>query len=146
MSDVVDKILSDVFPMNIGYKIGDAAGTLMANYFDMKDVGDRYKRLHGNTDGIKGLDDYYHTKAMFENGQKGLLSGTASLAGGMLREGYDLGKKSNPFTGTMSFKKAWDDTVKDMGNNWNGVKMGYENPGANSYEYLRYLLPEGLKR
>ena len=73
----------------------------------------------------QGRDYYYHPKATCEAAQLGGVPAAMSLGWGVAKEGKDMLCKTTGWCGPkMGFGEALSDSIKDMKNNWRGVKLG----------------------
>ena len=83
--------------------------------------------------GVKNMDNYYHRKGMCEAAQNGMLGSAMGFAGGVAKEAVDLLKKSKR---GMEFEEIWDDSKKDMMNNFDGLFLGMRYPQRDCAEML----------
>ena len=83
--------------------------------------------------GVKNMDNYYHRKGMCEAAQNGMLGSAMGFAGGVAKEAVDLLKKSKR---GMEFGEIWDDSKKDMMNNFDGLSLGMRYPQRDCAEML----------
>lgn len=79
------------------------------------------------------IDNYYHRKGMCEAAQNGMLGSAMGFAGGVAKEAVDLLKKSKR---GMEFGEIWDDSKKDMMNNFDGLSLGIRYPQRDCAEML----------
>ena len=89
----------------------------------------------------KGGDNYYHTLGMCESSKIGPDVGVAAFLLGLGKEGFDMMAKTNGWFGQkqIPFSVAWDDSVKDLINNWNGFWMGMDDEDCKE-QVKRYVL------
>ena len=105
------------------YRIGEAAGNLRAAQQEMNEVRQ------------DGYDNYAHRLGMCLNGQGGLDQYLYSFGGGIAKEAYDIARK----TPKIGFTNAWNDSVKDMRNNFEGLNYGFLNSDSSCREWLQNL-------
>ena len=84
--------------------------------------------------GVKNMDNYYHRKGMCEAAQNGMLGSAMGFAGGVAKEVVDLTTK--PFKGKQKFGEIWNDSKKDMMNNFDGLSLGMRYPQRDCAEML----------
>ena len=119
----------------LSYLIGRTAGTLIGAMGEMK------------RQNLIGGDNYYHRLGMCENAKKGPADFALTMLEGIVKEGYDVVKKSPKIWGsdqTLSQKKQAtykmiDDSIKDMKNNWEGAVYGLTNQNKSCREWLKDL-------
>lgn len=132
-------------PIEAVYDFGQTMGTVAGNLKAAKDEMDKVKK--------DGYDNYAHRLGMCLNAQGGYFPAALSLGAGMLKEGKDIYCKAfdhkignignkvglcnrlNP----LSFGEAWDDSVKDMTNNIEGIQYGLNNPQKSCRQWLNDL-------
>ena len=119
----LQNIISEAFDSYPTVRMGDALGTLYAAKQEM--------------DAVKkdGYDNYAHRLGMCLNAQKGLDSAVYSLGWGVLKEIKDIVQKA-PKKGINS---AWNDTIKDMKNNMEGLQYGLTHPHDSCRTWLKDL-------
>lgn len=105
------------------YRIGEAAGNLRAAQQEMNEARQ------------DGYDNYAHRLGMCLNGQGGVDQYLYSLGGGIAKEAYDIARK----TQKIGFTNAWNDSVKDMRNNFEGLNYGFLNSDSSCREWLQNL-------
>lgn len=105
------------------YRIGEAAGNLRAAQQEMNEARQ------------DGYDNYAHRLGMCLNGQGGVDQYLYSLGGGIAKEAYDIARK----TPKIGFTNAWNDSVKDMRNNFEGLNYGFLNSDSSCREWLQNL-------
>lgn len=117
--DILKDAVSEYPPV----KIGEVAGTLHAAKKEM--------------DAVKkdGYDNYAHRLGMCLNAQRGLDSAAYSFIGGVLKEIYDIARK----TPKKGIKEALKDSKKDMKNNIEGIIYGLTNPDKSCRIWLEDL-------
>ena len=105
-------------------------GDFLSNYLALRDA---------NT---IGADKYFHAKANFEAAQQGVVGSLVAKVLSDLREASDSFRnvKEKGLTSDESKK----DVLDDQNANEIGRKLGRENPRANAYEILKFLMPNGL--
>lgn len=121
---VVEQILKIAFENYPAVQMGDTAGTLYAAKKEM----DKRNLING--------DNYYHRLGMCLNGQKGSPSAAYSFAGGLLKEGIDIAKKT--WKG-QPMAEIFSDSGKDLQNNWEGIQYGLKNPNKSCRMWLNDL-------
>jgi hypothetical protein len=100
-------------------------GPLVKNYYDMKRIGNELKERK-----IKAgeIDNYYHSKAFYESGQKGLIPGRTALAAGVVKEWFDTAKNMTRKDNRLSWAEAKKDRRKDLRINRAAYNMGRKQP------------------
>ena len=74
------------------------------------------------------------------NAQQGADMALYSLGGGILKEAKDIFCKTTGFCDKqVPFNVAWNDSVKDMHNNIEGIKYGVQNPDKSCKIWLNGL-------
>ena len=115
------------------------------NCLPIKDVGmsalNAYKTLENNKREMDNLglidsDNYFHRKGMCEVAQNGMGDAIIGFSGGIVKEAADFIKKTargNPVLDTIK------DSLKDIGNNWQGTVYGVMNPDKDCKVWLEDL-------
>ncbi len=108
----------------LAYLAGETVGNAVATYKNM-----RYNQNQMQQDNKIGADNFYHAKAACEATQQGLDSMSWALAGGVAKEVRDLYCKTQGRCGErqINFSEAWNDSKKDMLNNFLGADLGLKN-------------------
>ena len=128
VSDFLEKYVDELAQLNPGYRMGQAIGTLRAAQQEMK----RVKK--------DGYDNYAHRLGMCLNAQQGADMALYSLGGGILKEAKDILCKTTGFCDKqVPFNMAWNDSMKDMHNNIEGIKYGLQNPDKSCKIWLNDL-------
>ena len=122
--EIVKNIMKKAYEDYPVVKIGDAAGTLHAAKKEMDKAN------------LINSDNYYHRLGMCLNGQKGLDSAIYSLGWGLLKEGYDIARKT--YNGN-NLADTLTDSFKDMQNNVEGLRYGLTNPDKSCRIWLNDL-------
>ena len=122
--EIVKNIMKKAYEDYPVVKIGDAAGTLHAAKKEMDKTN------------LINSDNYYHRLGMCLNGQKGLDSAIYSLGWGLLKEGYDIARKT--YNGN-NLADTLTDSFKDMQNNVEGLRYGLTNPDKSCRIWLNDL-------
>ena len=122
--EIVKNIMKKAYEDYPVVKIGDAAGTLYAAKKEMDKAN------------LINSDNYYHRLGMCLNGQKGLDSAIYSLGWGLLKEGYDIARKT--YNGN-NLADTLTDSFKDMQNNVEGLRYGLTNPDKSCRIWLNDL-------
>ena len=107
--------------------VGMAAAKSFQNLSQAKDLMDTKNEI--------GYDNYAHRLGMCKNGQGGIDTYLTGLGWGVAKEILDLGKKI-PQNG---FNASWNDSMKDMKNNFEGLNYGFNNPNASCEGWLENL-------
>ncbi len=89
----------------------------------------------------KGYDNYAHRLGMCLNSQNGFEQSVYSFGAGVFKELKDIVAKI-PQKGV---EEAWNDSVKDMKNNIEGIKYGFSNPQSSCRKWLNNLDYENNK-
>jgi len=130
VKDYVDEFETENYQHNPGYGLGYAMSILISAKKEME----KENLING--------DNYYHRLAMCEIGKQAqkenipysLLGG---FVGGILKEGYDFTKK-NIFKEN-KMKNIFNDSIKDMNNNIEGLNFGLNNSKKSCRDWLRNL-------
>lgn len=88
-----------------------------------------------------GYDNYAHRLGMCESARMGKLGALSAIGLGILKEGKDLAEKTFGLNGQkkIGFKKAIEDSKKDMSNNMEGITFGLTNPEKSCRIWLENL-------
>ena len=77
-----------------------------------------------------GYDNYAHRLGMCESAKNGYIGALTGMSAGILKEGLDIARKTTGIgSKRIGFKKALEDSKKDMKNNIEGIKFGLTNDG-----------------
>ena len=132
-ASIAKALSKKAIPAYLGYETLGAFNTLYRNKKELNSVK------------LSGADNYYHTRAAYENSQKGLVRGLIGQALGVGNEVKDIIYKGFA-DDKHNLAEILADSAKDLKNNWRGFIMGYNNPDVpvEEQEGLKILMPPGL--